>query len=462
MSRPLDFPTSTTTNIFGAFLNSPSTTKNGAANENKPPKEVPSRLKESTAERTSPAAVPPMNPFALPAQFTPPASSQSKLTSWQFSFNSSPSKGFGHESQTSVPGQKGSDHDAVSKSPQTRDTQATGNSAEAAGGPGTIKEPSAEAVKSSGMPDTNVKVPARIIKIPKGPKPQGLRVSALDNNSQLAHGPPPFLFKATGVKTSTKTPPMSDNSHSVSDEEPPSDYFYSAQFQDKLKTSKTLISNVRDVLGSSSSHLDESSAARHLYRRAKQLSEFEFRVSRTVGFVGDTGAGKTSVLNSLLDLNKLSFDNGTFTCTRVMTEYIYHDREDYEIHVDAFSEEEVQSQVVRWIRAYRLYHLHKQEMDPKDGNYPVEQATEAAHNLRAMFRGHMGAMDFILEEAEHKIVATMMGWWRAIMPVRGLVSDKYVITTLEGLSSTLKSLSCRYPHYTGPAKWLYIKRIRFV
>ena len=462
MSRPLEFPTSTTANIFGAFLNSANIDPNDdGSKDDDPPEKAPFGSKESTTGRTFSAGIPAMNPFALPAQFTPPAAtSQSRLTSRQFTFNSSPGKSFGNKFEVSAVVPQNSDDHAASKSPQTTDTQPMGSSSEVANEPGMTKRSCADAVKSR---STHIAFPGRVIKIARSPKRPGPRASASDSNPQVEDGVPPFLFTAAGVNASTKTPPMSSyTSHNVSDEEPPSDYFYSARFQGELKTSKALMSSVRDILGSSSSHLDESSPVFHLYRRARQLSKIEHRVSRTVGFVGDTCAGRASVLNSLLDLKKLAFDTGTSTCKRVITEYIYHDRQDYEIHVDAFPEDEVQSQVVRWIRAYRLYHLHKSEMDSKDDRYPEEQATEAAHNLRAMFRGQMGAMNFILDQAEHKIVATMMGWWRTIVDMKEFLNGKYVITTLEELSSTVKRLSFKYPQYAGPAQWLYIKRIRSV
>lgn len=64
---------------------------------------------------------------------------------------------------------------------------------------------------------------------------------------------------------------------------------------------KRLISRIVNVLSSSGLHQEPESNIRNLLQQASLLDAFELQSSRTVGFVGDAGVGKSSLLNSLLD-----------------------------------------------------------------------------------------------------------------------------------------------------------------
>jgi hypothetical protein len=49
-----------------------------------------------------------------------------------------------------------------------------------------------------------------------------------------------------------------------------------------------------DVLGSSAVHHEPDSVMQRLHGQAQGLAQFQCPSTRTVGFVGDSGAGKTS------------------------------------------------------------------------------------------------------------------------------------------------------------------------
>jgi len=67
--------------------------------------------------------------------------------------------------------------------------------------------------------------------------------------------------------------------------------FHDAAVQQALVDAKSLISRMRDVLGSSILHTDPDSTIRRLHLRAENLATFQCPSTRTVGFVGDTGVG---------------------------------------------------------------------------------------------------------------------------------------------------------------------------
>lgn len=82
--------------------------------------------------------------------------------------------------------------------------------------------------------------------------------------------------------------------HAVEDEEPPEDRFHDPAFQAALREAEDVVATLRDALGSSRDglHLEDGSTIRQMYRRADELARFTCPATRTVGFVGDSGAGK--------------------------------------------------------------------------------------------------------------------------------------------------------------------------
>jgi putative ribosome biogenesis GTPase RsgA len=61
-----------------------------------------------------------------------------------------------------------------------------------------------------------------------------------------------------------------------------------------------------NVLSSSNPHRESGSSIERLHQQAIRLTEFELPSSRIVGLVGDSGVGKSSLINSLLDKMELA------------------------------------------------------------------------------------------------------------------------------------------------------------
>ena len=82
------------------------------------------------------------------------------------------------------------------------------------------------------------------------------------------------------------------------------------------------------------------------HERTERLSCFQPLSTRTVGLVGDSGVGKSSLLNSLLDYRSLArTTNNGAACTCVVTEYHYHGDDNFVVEVDMFGIEELREQV---------------------------------------------------------------------------------------------------------------------
>jgi len=71
--------------------------------------------------------------------------------------------------------------------------------------------------------------------------------------------------------------------------------------QDAIANAKTLTKRLIDALSSSNLHREHGSRIHPLYQRATELHGFQLPSSRIVGLVGDSGAGKSKLINSLLD-----------------------------------------------------------------------------------------------------------------------------------------------------------------
>lgn len=91
--------------------------------------------------------------------------------------------------------------------------------------------------------------------------------------------------------------------HQVEDEHPPKTAFHVPEVQQALSDVRSVVSRMVDVLSTSNLHLGRNSSVRSLHQKAIELEHCQIPSSRIVGLVGDSGVGKSSLINSLLDKN---------------------------------------------------------------------------------------------------------------------------------------------------------------
>lgn len=132
-------------------------------------------------------------------------------------------------------------------------------------------------------------------------------------------------LSALGLRGSTRTPPRSrrENVESPSprrrrsgsavnkelyrvEDEALLTSAYSPKMQRAFGNAKTEAASLAKALSSSTLHLESGSTIEKLHRQALELSEFKLPVSRIVGLVGDSGVGKSSLINALLDAADLA------------------------------------------------------------------------------------------------------------------------------------------------------------
>lgn len=96
------------------------------------------------------------------------------------------------------------------------------------------------------------------------------------------------------------------DSHRIENEDPPQASFYMPEVQEALANARTLTSRMANILSSSNSHRENESSIQSLRQQAMRLNGFQLPSSRIVGLVGDSGVGKSFLINSLLDKKDLA------------------------------------------------------------------------------------------------------------------------------------------------------------
>lgn len=226
-----------------------------------------------------------------------------------------------------------------------------------------------------------------------------------------------------------------------------------------------LLDGLTSVLSSGSVHLEPDSTMKNLHERAKKLSRFEPLSTRKVGFVGASGVGKSSLLNSLLDFRGLArTTNNGAACTCVVTEYHYHNADDYVVEVKRFTIEELHEQLDELLFCYRNFHSRGSSLveEARDDHETVddlkERAQLAADTLRAMFRGSLQDERWLLEESQDVILEQFLTWIRRDFSLQS--PSRQVATSPERCSSILTKLTSEAPDARPPAIWPYIRKIK--
>ncbi|KAH7029847.1 uncharacterized protein B0I36DRAFT_326419 [Microdochium trichocladiopsis] len=262
-----------------------------------------------------------------------------------------------------------------------------------------------------------------------------------------------------------RSSPVDQSPHNVDDEQVPGDRFNNATFQQALREAKGLATDIHRVLGSSDLHLEPSSAMRRLHETASELARFHPPSTRIVGFVGDSGAGKSSLLNSLLDIPGLArTSNEGAACTCVATEYHYHNRQDFLIEIELFTEAQIHDQLADLLKSYRHFHLNRRELHRTEVRDFEERATLAVDTFVAMFGSRLeqnGTSNFLpclLAPSTREVLRTLKQWAHEAMPSQA--QTRIVLSSIAQCSTRLAELTSDASGAQERLPWPFISKIK--
>lgn len=253
------------------------------------------------------------------------------------------------------------------------------------------------------------------------------------------------------------------------DELPPQERFHEPVFQQSFSSAKHLMANLVGVLASSSLHNEPDSAMQRLYQQAIDLSRFQYPSTRTMGLVGDSGVGKSSLINSLLDIEGLArASNSGAACTCVVTEYHYHDRDSFAIEPEYFAVNEVRDQLTELLQSYRLYHSLANDTSSEgiEQRKALENKAERAQDtFRAAFRDYSTQNEqFLLDWPEETVLETLLTWARESCPqlreANDSVQRKEVVASAEQCSRQLMELASKPISSNEPSLWPFIRKVK--
>ncbi|KAI0431968.1 hypothetical protein F5Y09DRAFT_303069 [Xylaria sp. FL1042] len=249
--------------------------------------------------------------------------------------------------------------------------------------------------------------------------------------------------------------------HDVRDEAPPNDRFSLPGLQKALGDTKKSMTELVDVLGSSAVGNEPDSIMKRLHGQAKDLSQFESPSRRIVGFVGDSGAGKSSLLNSLLDRRELArSSNGGGACTCVVTEFHFHEDERLAIVVERFSEDELVPQLKSLLQDYRHFHLdqnlYSSQGEVADLANLENRAGLARSTFQVMFPEIFKEEDTFLRETEAESISTLNSWVENFD--QSMIQGRRFGLSLDECSSWLMQLSSDTSS-ERTSLWPWIKKI---
>ncbi|KAL8950134.1 MAG: hypothetical protein Q9222_003811 [Ikaeria aurantiellina] len=228
--------------------------------------------------------------------------------------------------------------------------------------------------------------------------------------------------------------------YSVRDEALPSEPFFNKDFHKCLKSGREIAKNVHEGLSACSLATQNASELSRLRATAERLMSFESPASRLIGIVGDSAAGKSSLINSLLNIPDLAHrgDHGSAVTTFV-TEY--HRRmpqhtAPYTVEVEYCSQEETEDQLHELLYSYRELYQPGLQNDLKQ--HPelydeIEKKSEVAlSTLQSIFPespevtpAHLQSEE---EDAFRRILDELKGLAKSISWPAGAVDGKWHAT----------------------------------
>ncbi|KAJ6150057.1 hypothetical protein N7471_001256 [Penicillium samsonianum] len=263
-------------------------------------------------------------------------------------------------------------------------------------------------------------------------------------------------------------------SNDIRDETLPPAPIYNNRLQDGLKAVKGHLASLASAMRLSELTQDQSTSLYTLYKRTEKMSRFQYPVTRTVGFIGDSGVGKSSLINSLLDQKIARSSREGSACTCVVTEFRHTNQDHtgpFSIEAEFMNREERGNLLEHLLLDFRKYYvssIYRELQTIEEQRKCQDAAVKSWETLHSLFKTQPRlTIEFLSDESEgahSEILALLEGWAYAGLINRQGGSDALEYSVIAGdveeCKSILDHLAADNPEGGGPALWPFIKLIR--
>ncbi|OBT38703.1 hypothetical protein VE00_10646 [Pseudogymnoascus sp. WSF 3629] len=152
------------------------------------------------------------------------------------------------------------------------------------------------------------------------------------------------------------------------------------RIENAVSSGRTISETLADELRHGDFANDEENNLRPILTLAEELRNYQSPVEFTIGVVGDSGVGKSSLINSLLNVQRLAkaVADGT-ACTSAATEYRKKRTSDpdvYNVEIECMNDGEIDGLLRQCVVDYRQYHL-------RDLDHPLANSEEEVLQKKA-------------------------------------------------------------------------------
>ncbi|PTU21875.1 hypothetical protein P175DRAFT_0436233 [Aspergillus ochraceoroseus IBT 24754] len=265
----------------------------------------------------------------------------------------------------------------------------------------------------------------------------------------------------------------SDEYH-VSQEKLPDAPIYNVRLQRAVKEVRSQLLHLSNTMGRCGLAHDQTTDISALYEQVQMMSKFDYPATRTVGLIGDSGVGKYSLVNALLDQSGLSRSSGNGTaCTSVVTEFRNVDerhQRPYTVEADFMGTDEIRELLRELVRCFRRVHTEARSEIVGGNEWDLAQSSSvrAWAALEALFSSEPGFSEEFLSneepDAENIILTQLKEWIQDVLSHKpgGPDAIQYSFTAQDAheCKDSLDMLTMGPYHPGGRAIWPFVKMIR--
>ncbi|KAF4625419.1 hypothetical protein G7Y89_g12745 [Cudoniella acicularis] len=233
-----------------------------------------------------------------------------------------------------------------------------------------------------------------------------------------------------------------------------------------MQEGREISGTLADLLSQSSLADNRESNIHQVLSLAEELRNYQSPVEFTIGLVGDSGVGKSSLINSLLDREGLAKTSGNGRATTsVVTEYRKKrdtDNVDYTVEIERLGNREMDDLLRQSVLDYRRYHLRDQSDAEESESAEVEQlrlkAKLAWDTLTAVFSDRDECTEVRFQNAgipTEEITRMVLGWKDRIIWPAAFNASTAVLTV-----DNAPDCADRIEEIMGEWMWPFIKVAR--